>query len=233
MRRTRQARVNVMPCLRDLTVPHRMDMLVEPASRLVNGLVIRAARARLRHLVASGQLVVGEHTYGLPTVEISHPDDRVEIGRYCSIASDVILVPGGRHPLDVVSSFPFKARWGLESVDSFVQREGPIVIGHDVWLATRCMILSGVTVGTGAVVAAGAVVTKDVRAYEIVGGIPAKHIGWRFDSETIQGLLDSEWWELPEEVVLGLIDQLTTGSPSRFLDERRAQRGGGVSENVN
>jgi SAM-dependent methyltransferase len=76
-----------------------------------------------------------------------------------------------------------------------------LVIGHDVWIGERTIILAGVSIGTGAVIAAGSVVTRDVKPYEIVGGVPAKHIRFRHEPDVIQALLESEWWALePDEI---------------------------------
>src|SRR5919112_1299826 len=80
--------------------------------------------------------------------------------------------------------------------------------GHDVWLGSGAIVMSGVTVGHGAVVAAHAVVTRDVPPYAIVGGNPAKVIRYRFDEETIAALLDAKWWELPREKIATLIPLL-------------------------
>ena len=77
----------------------------------------------------------------------------------------------------------------------------PIHIGHDVWIGYGAIIMDGVTIGTGAVVAAAAVVTKDVPPYAIVAGVPARIIRYRFDDDTIRRLLESRWWDFPEEFI--------------------------------
>ena len=74
-------------------------------------------------------------------------------------------------------------------------KRAPVVIGHDVLISLNAVILKGVHIGNGAVIGAGAVVTKDIEPYEIVGGVPAKHIGWRFDPETRERIEQSKWWE--------------------------------------
>jgi tetrahydrodipicolinate N-succinyltransferase len=80
------------------------------------------------------------------------------------------------------------------------------------------VILSGVSIGHGAVVANSAIVTKDVAAYEIVGGNPAKHIRWRFDESTREALLASAWWDWPEEEVLSIVELLCSDDITKFLD---------------
>lgn len=123
-----------------------------------------------------------------------------QIGAFCSFGPQV-LAGLGRHPTEFVSTSPaFYSPNNSGCRISFVDRplfeeNLPIVIGSDVWLGARVIILDGVKIGDGAIIAAGAVVTKDVEPYAIVGGIPAKLIRMRFDAETISRLLFSRWWD--------------------------------------
>lgn len=89
------------------------------------------------------------------------------------------------------------------------------IIGHDVWIGSRVTILGGVTIGTGAIIAAGAVVNKDVPPYTIVGGVPAKIIRTRFSEDICSKLLESKWWELPDETLAKLAP--IAQSPQHFL----------------
>jgi acetyltransferase-like isoleucine patch superfamily enzyme len=123
------------------------------------------------------------------------------IGSFCSIAGEV-MAGLGKHPSrGFVSTHPafFSPRnsgFPLGFVDTKLFVEGvPISIGNDVWIGYRAMILDGVQVGDGAIVAAGAVVTKDVKAYSIVGGVPAKHIRFRFPEAEVEQLLRIRWWD--------------------------------------
>lgn len=127
------------------------------------------------------------------------------IGRYTCIANEVMTV-AGNHPLSFASVHPafYSTTQKLSYVkknkfDDFhyldSQKRISVVIGNDVWIGARATILEGVTIGDGAVVAAGAIVTKDVPPYAIVGGVPAKIIKYRFDEETIKKLLELKWWE--------------------------------------
>jgi acetyltransferase-like isoleucine patch superfamily enzyme len=128
------------------------------------------------------------------------------IGRYCSIAGSV-RVGDIEHPTDWLSTSPFQYnadRFGWhKSANDYVAkadrkdtfRKEPVVIGNDVWIGARAMILRGVTIGDGAIVAGGSVVTKDVAPYAVVGGIPAKVIKQRFDDDTVQRLLELRWWD--------------------------------------
>lgn len=101
----------------------------------------------------------------------------LKIGAFCSIAPDVAFLLDGEHRYDYISTYPFRARYF--NVDEGGTK-GDIVVDDDVWIGFRSIILSGVHIGQGAIVAAGAVVTKDVPPYAIVGGIPAKIIKYRF-----------------------------------------------------
>jgi acetyltransferase-like isoleucine patch superfamily enzyme len=127
-----------------------------------------------------------------------------EVGKYCSIASDVHLGLG-IHPLSpFVSTHPslfLRRDWrGWSFADRDYRAEyKPVKIGNDVWIGLRGAIKDGVSIGDGAVVAAGAVVVSDVPPYAIVGGVPAKHIRYRFSPEIIAFLVDFKWWEKGED----------------------------------
>ena len=130
------------------------------------------------------------------------------IGKYCSIGNGV-CIGLGRHPLDLLGSSPvFYKRnnvlgFSIASDESFAERER-ISIGNDVWIGTRSIVLDGVSIGSGAVIAAGAVVTKDVAPYTIVAGVPARRVGQRFDDEVVAELLQTEWWDLDTEELKNL-----------------------------
>jgi len=126
----------------------------------------------------------------------------VTIGSFCSIANDV-FIGLGNHPTEYFATSPLFYRKNnplkIEMADeniNFIEYK-PITIGHDVWIGARATILDGVTIGHGAVIATGAVVSKDVPAYAIVGGVPAKIIKYRFSIEKINELLSIQWWNLP------------------------------------
>lgn len=127
-----------------------------------------------------------------------------DIGRYCSIASRVNVV-NGKHPSRGWATthpafFSTSKQCGMTYVteNRFDENMGKVVIGNDVWIGESALLLGGITIGDGAIIAAGAVVTKDVAPYSIVGGVPAREIRKRFNDDIIQRLLDAKWWDKPE-----------------------------------
>lgn len=129
------------------------------------------------------------------------------IGRYCSIA-DNVRIGAANHPTTWLSSNPFQYAYSEAEALKHPERylkfnpyKKSCVVGNDVWIGAHAFILPGVTIGDGAIVAGGAIVTKDVPPYAIVGGAPSKIIRYRFDEPIIQELLNLKWWELPIEIL--------------------------------
>lgn len=135
------------------------------------------------------KIIAGKKSYGTISIQdSSESDTKLFIGNYCSIADNVEFILGGEHNIDTISTYPFKVqKFGF---DKEAKSKGDIIIKDDVWIGKNAIIFSGVTIGQGAIVAAGAIVTKNVEPYSIVGGIPAKHIKYRFD-ENIRKKLTS------------------------------------------
>lgn len=125
-----------------------------------------------------------------------------KIGKYCSISWDV-TVGATNHPLNHLSThaFPYVPYAGGFTTQNR-QRLINTVIGNDVWIGCNSVILPGVTIGNGAVIGAGSVITKDVPPYAIVTGVPAKILKYRFKQEYIEKLLELCWWDLPKEVLI-------------------------------
>lgn len=124
------------------------------------------------------------------------------IGSFTSIGGGC-EIGGTSHPLDWVSTSSTFHKWENVFKKNFARHEFEIfkqtTIGNDVWIGTNALIKAGITIADGAVIGMGAVVTKNVGPYEIWGGNPARLIRKRFDDETIEALLQTKWWELPEE----------------------------------
>lgn len=135
------------------------------------------------------KISVGKKTYGeINVFDWSPAATKLYIGSYCSIAPGVQFLLGGEHTLKSMSTYPFKVKVFGESREA--GSKGDIIVKDDVWLGTNAIICSGVTIGQGTVVAAGAVVTKDVAPYAIVGGNPAKIIKYRFEEPLRKKLLE-------------------------------------------
>lgn len=130
--------------------------------------------------------------------------DKLIIGKYCSIGSGAVFMMAGNqgHRSDWVSSFPFyfQANIFKKSKNAY-EKAGDTRIGDDVWIGSEAMILAGVTIGSGAIIAARSVVVKDVPAYAVVGGNPAQIIKYRFEEAEINSLLKLKWWDWSEEKV--------------------------------
>lgn len=143
--------------------------------------------------------------------------DRLIIGKFCSIACGAkFLFNSANHKMASLSTYTFPLffeEWGLEkeNVAQAWDQKGDIIIGNDVWIGYEAVILSGVTIGDGAVIGCRAVVTKDVPPYTIVGGVPAKPIRKRFNEETIKELQKIKWWDWPEEKIAGKIPAIQAG----------------------
>ena len=148
---------------------------------------------------------VGIGTYGCINAINTRNTSKLVIGNYCSIADDVVFVVCSDHPLNYLSTFPFKSvLFGGRNVDAL--SKGDIVVDDDVWIGYGATILSGVHIGQGAVVAAGAVVSKDVSPYTVVGGVPAKVIKHRFSQPVIDYLITFDYGALTEELARSHID---------------------------
>jgi acetyltransferase-like isoleucine patch superfamily enzyme len=167
-----------------------------------------------------GRATVGLHTYGEATVNVGRGERAsVHIGAYCSIAAGVEFFVGGNHRPDWVSTYPFRVIWGLPDAwtDGHPRPERDIEVGSDVWIGSQAMILPGVRIGDGAVIGARALVTRDVRPYAIVGGVPAREIRRRFDDEQVEKLLALRWWDWPEERIRASVDLLSSPDVGRLL----------------
>ena len=143
--------------------------------------------------------------------------DRLIIGKFCSIACGAkFLFNSANHTLSSLSTYPFPLffeEWGLEkrNVAESWDNKGDIVLGNDVWIGYEAVIMSGVTIGDGAIIGARAVVTKDVPPYTVAGGIPAKPIKKRYPEETIAALSELKWWDWPENRIAQNLHAIQAG----------------------
>ncbi len=143
--------------------------------------------------------------------------DKLVIGKFCSIACGAkFLFTSANHTQTSLSTYPFPIffeEWELNvrNITNAWDNKGNIVIGNDVWIGYEAVILSGITIGDGAIIGTRAVVTKDVPPYTIVGGVPAKPIRKRFSDDIISALLKIKWWEWPEERIKRHISDIQSG----------------------
>lgn len=149
--------------------------------------------------------------------------DRLVIGKFCSIACGAkFIFTSANHALGSLSTYPFPIfydEWALDAVNvtDAWDNKGDIVVGNDVWIGYETVILSGVTIGDGAIIGARAVVTKDVPPYTIVAGVPARPIRKRFDEETIARLEQLRWWDWPEDEIRRNISHIQRGQIEAML----------------
>ena len=151
---------------------------------------------------------VGNYSYGSLKIKNDVDGAKLHIGNFCSIGENVEFLLGIEHRTNTLSSFPFRSRMLNEGYEAI--SKGDIIIDDDVWIGYGATILSGVHISQGAVVAAGAVVSRDVPPYAIVGGIPAKVIKYRFNPQVIRYLLTLDYSKLTEDLIRQHIDDLYT-----------------------
>lgn len=158
---------------------------------------------------------IGDYTYGTPNVMNYGNASRLKIGKFCSIAKNVSIVMGGIHHTSGATTYPFEEIFGFNGGRRTFSK-GDTIIGNDVWIGYGATILSGLTIGDGSIIAAGALVTKSVDPYTVVGGNPAKEIKKRFDDKTIKQLIKIKWWEWDIKKIKKNIP-LITGDIEKFL----------------
>lgn len=153
------------------------------------------------------QLEIGAHSYLRSGAELLNVG---RIGRFCSIGNDVILgQPARSHPMDWVSTHPFQ----FDALNETQDIASPLSIGHDVWIGRNAMLMDGIEIGTGAVIAARATVTRSVPPYAVVAGTPARIIKHRQPPDIVMELLNSEWWLLDTAI----LHTLPFDEPAEFL----------------
>jgi acetyltransferase-like isoleucine patch superfamily enzyme len=186
---------------------------------------VRARRSLGRRLrerekadaLASGQLEMGRHSYGLPVLRVYEGDTaRVRVGAFTSIAEEVEFFPGGNHRPGRITTFP---RYLVDPTAEYEvpASKGDIEVGNDVWIGRGAMVLSGVTIGDGAVVGGRAVVADDVRPYAVVVGNPAREVRLRFREDQVEALRRIGWWTWPDELIRERADLLFSEDVDAFI----------------
>jgi virginiamycin A acetyltransferase len=198
----------------------------------------------LRPLVKDPRITVGEYTYyddpdaadefETRNVLYAYGPERLVIGRYCAIAAGTrFIMAGANHLMTGVSTFPFTifgGEWADRTADLLqgVESRGDTVVGNDVWIGYHALVMPGVRVGDGAIVAAGSVVTADVEPYTIVGGNPAKPVKRRFDAADTALMLDAAWWDWPVAVVTEHARTIMSGTPADIAAIAESLRAKGI-----
>jgi acetyltransferase-like isoleucine patch superfamily enzyme len=194
----------------------------------IKGSIYRSATAWVRRALRDPNevedpgewLEMGRYSYETPRLLYFGANSTpVTIGRYSSVHHTVEIFLGGLHRPEFVSTYGFRIKFGLPGANDDGQpwSKGPVAIGNDTWVGWRVLVMTGLTIGDGAVVAAGAVVTKDVAPYTIVGGNPARLIKPRFDQAHIDGLLRIRWWDWSDDKVVAHVDQLSSVDVNTFV----------------
>lgn len=156
-------------------------------------------QTRVNSVFNQSLVQVGNYTYGTINVVSTNVGTQVVIGHFCSISDNVKFIINNDHPTDHISTYPFKTRLLHDKPEAI--SKGDIIIHDDVWIGINATIMSGVEIGQGAIVAAGAVVTRDVPPYAIVGGVPAKVIKYRFEQRIIDRLLQIDYSKMDDRFI--------------------------------
>lgn len=179
----------------------------------------------LKNIIKNPNIIVGDYTYydDFSTVEnfeknvkylFDFSQDKLIIGKFCMIASDVtFIMNGANHLTNAVTTYPFAIfgnGWEKAMEGKAYPQKGDLVIGNDVWIGYNATIMAGVTIGDGAIIATNATVVKDVPPYTIVGGNPAQVIKPRFSEDIIERLLRLKWWDWDIKKITQNVQHLTS-----------------------
>lgn len=186
----------------------------------------------LKNVIKNPNIIVGDYTYydDFESVEnfeknvkyhFDFVGDKLIIGKFCMIASDVkFIMNGANHLSKSISSYPFAIfgeDWKNAMEGKSYPTKGDTVVGNDVWIGYNATIMPGVKIGDGAIIATNATIVKDVAPYSIVGGNPAKEVRKRFSEKTIDKLLKLKWWDWEIEQITANIQHLTGDKLDEFL----------------
>lgn len=181
----------------------------------------------LKNVITKPNIIIGDYTYYADFENVEnfeknvkyHFDfvgDKLIIGKFCMIASDVkFIMNGANHLIKSISSFPFAIfgeDWKNAMDGKNYPTKGNTEIGNDVWIGYNSTIMPGIKIGDGAIIATNSTVTKNVEPYSIVGGNPAKEIKKRFTKEQIEKLLEIKWWNWEIEKITTHLKNLTSGN---------------------
>ncbi len=188
----------------------------------------------LKNIVKNPNIIVGDYTYydDFENVEnfeknvkylFDFTGDKLKIGKFCMIASDVkFIMNGANHLTDAISTYPFAIfgeGWQQAMAGKTYPNKGDIEIGNDVWIGYNATIMAGVRVGNGAIIGANSMVVKDVPPYAIVGGNPATILKKRFSEQKIEHLLALAWWDWDIEKITKHVADLTDTNIEALMND--------------
>ena len=197
----------------------------------------------IKNIITAPNIIVGDYTYYDGTegptgfeqnnVLFNYPEfgDKLIIGKFCSIASGTKFIMGpANHRISSVTTYPFNvfgSVWSERTPPHLSQLpfKGDTVIGNDVWIGRESVIMPGVKIGDGAMVAAYSIVAKDIPPYSVFGGNPARFIKKRFDDDLIELLLRLKWWDLPDEELADILPLLCSPDLDAVKAELRRMLG--------
>ena len=193
----------------------------------------------IKNVITRPNILVGDYTYyddvnGAERFEdhVTHHypflGDKLIIGKFCAIAKGIeFVMNGANHRMCSVTTYPFNIMGGgweqFTPALEDLPLKGDTVIGNDVWIGRECVIMPGVKIGDGAIVAACSVVVKDVPAYTVFGGNPAKFVKRRFDKELTDLLLQFRWWDLEPETLVEVLPLLCDPNLEKVKQEIKAR----------
>jgi virginiamycin A acetyltransferase len=193
----------------------------------------------IKNTVSNPNIIIGDYTYYDDLADSENFErnvlyhypfmgDKLIIGRFCALATGVrFIMNGANHKFDGISTYPFSIfRNGWERVEpspEVLPYKGDTVVGNDVWIGYESLVMPGVRIGDGAIIAAGSVVVSDVDPYTVVGGNPAGLIRRRFAQDVIDELLEIAWWDWSAEAVTANLEAIVSGD----IEALRAAAGNG------
>lgn len=171
----------------------------------------------------SNRAKVFDSTFGRFTYVAGARVVNTTVGAFTSIGYDALIGGFGRHPTRWITTHPAFYSTRAQTTRYFASKDrfpelARVTIGNDVWVGNRAMVFDGIRIGDGAIVGAGSVVTKDVADYEVVAGVPARHLRYRFDPPTIALLRKSQWWTLDTERLHALAELFCQEDPRALLE---------------
>lgn len=187
----------------------------------------------LKNIVKNPNIIIGDYTYydDFDNVENFEKNvkylfdfigDKLVIGKFCMIASDVnFIMNGANHLTNAITSYPFAIfgkGWEKAMDGKSYPKKGDINIGNDIWIGYNATIMAGVTIGDGAIIATNSTVVKDVEPYSIVGGNPAIEIKKRFSEDKIEKLLELKWWDWEIEKITKNVQSLTSNDITKIIE---------------